>query len=282
MSPVRAAAAVAVLVAVSAREAAGQTTFWQESVEPGLAEVLPLVRVIRGALRNPLGPTALEGALELADRARELRPEDPEVRSLRGLVLYRLDRFGEAAEELATAIRLAPDAPGAHEAAFELGVALTRLERFDGAAAAYRVFLLESPWPTARAIALTNLGESLMGAGRLDEAVAEFRVAAATEPRYTHAHLGLAVALDRAGDEAGARDSMLTALSTGAGLEELDSPSVFFVPEWEIHYFRALALEVAGQEGEARDHWRTFLDEGGAGGPWAGRARDHLSRIEGR
>jgi tetratricopeptide (TPR) repeat protein len=210
-----------------------------------------------------------------------IRPRDAEIRHVRGELLYRLDRFEESARELAEAVRLAPESAAAHEAAFDLGVALTRLERFDEAADAYELFLDESPWPTARAIALTNLAETRMGQGRLEEAMAHYRTAIATQPRYTHGYLGMAVALDRMGDEAAAREAMLTALSTGAGLEELDNPAVFFVPDWEHHYYRALALDVSGRVVEAAAEWQAFLDEGGGSGPYAARVREHLEGLRG-
>jgi tetratricopeptide (TPR) repeat protein len=268
---------------------AEEASLWQETLEPTLTEVRPIVFNIERLLVHnaelrrrglPTDRSVLEQALGLANRACSLRPRDPEIRHLRSRVLYGLERWTDAANDLAEAIRLDPEGPFTHEWAFDLGVALTRLQRWDEAADAYRRFLEECPWPGERSIALTNLGETLMSAGDLEGALVQFRLAVTTAPHYTHAHLGLAVALDRQGDPSGAHSAMLQAMSTGAGLSELESPAVFFVPAWEIFYYRALAAEVTGQVDLARRHWQSFLSEGGQDGPYATRAREHLEALE--
>ena len=275
----RSAACSFLLLVIASRVEAEESSIWQEAVDPSLAPARPMIAELRAVLASEPDRDRLEAALLVANRLLTIRPRDPQARHLRGRVLDGLGRWSEAASDLREALRIEPDGPIAHEVAFDLGVVLTRLQQWAEAARAYRRFLEETPWPRERAIASTNLAETLMGAGRLEEAIAEYRLAVATEPRYTHGHLGLAVALDRQGDAASAREAMLQALSTGAGLAELDGPAVFFVPAYEAHYYRALAAEVADEVERALHEWRSFLAEGGSASPYADRVREHIEAL---
>ncbi len=257
---------------------AQETNIWDETLQPASTTVQPIRRQLWALFAPPGMGAPWSSALPLANRAVRLCPDDAELRFLRGRIFYRLDRWNEAAEDLQRVIQMDPEGSFAAEAAFELGVALTRIERFEEATEAYRFFLLESPWPVSRSIALTNLAETLMARDLLDEALSNFRAAVAVEPRYTLAYFGLAVILDRLGEHAAALEAMLHGLSIGRGIEELSNPSVFYVPDWEIHYYRALAHEALGQPYEALEQWRLFLEGGGDGGPVASRGRAHLRR----
>jgi tetratricopeptide (TPR) repeat protein len=259
---------------------AEETTLWQESLEPNLTVVEEQRRNIWSLLSGEPSHAGWVWGLTQANEAVERLPFDPELRFMRGRLLYYLDRWDESARELSLAIELDPDGPFASDAAFDLGVALTRLERFEEAGAAYDAFLEEAPWPLARSIALTNLAETQIARVLLEEALTSFRAAVAAEPGYTLAYFGLAVALDRIGEEAAAQAAMLHGLSIGIGMEQLDDSGVFYVPAWEIHYYRALAHEALGEPELARTQWQLFLSGGGASGPFAARARAHLQALD--
>lgn len=274
---------LAVALCISLNPSVGnaqERNIWDESIEPASTTAEPMRRQLWASFSTPMMGGSWASVLPLANRAVQLCPNDNELRFLRGRILYRLDRWAEAAADLNAVIESAPEGPFAAEAAFEMGVALTRLERFEEASAAYYLFLRESPWPVSRSIALTNLAETLMARDLLDDALDNFRAAVAVEPRYTLGYFGLAVALDRAGEHAAALEAMLHGLSSGRGIAELSNPSVFYVPDWEVHYYLALAHEALGQPFAALEEWQLFLDGGGDGGPYAARVRDHVRRLE--
>lgn len=272
---------VALLVLTAGAAArAEEATLWQETLEPCLTEVRGQRRNLWALLGTGADRPGWLWGLTQANEAVRRCPNDAELRFLRGRMLYHLDRWEESVEEYHESIRLDPDGPLAAEAAFDLGVTLTRLGRFSEAAEAYRAFLDESPWPLARSIALTNLAETLMAEGLLQESLGAFRAAVSAEPRYSLAYFGLAVILDRLGEETEALSVMLHGLSVGSGIEQLNDPGVFYVPDCEIHYYRALAYEALGQLSMARTQWQLYLSEGGAAEPFAGRARAHLGRLD--
>jgi tetratricopeptide (TPR) repeat protein len=279
-----AALAIAVLaafaaVARAAPAAAQGSGFWRETVEPGCAVADETRRSLWHIVGHDLDQPTWVVALARASRVVERCPSDPELRFLRARLLYDLGRWEESAAELDEVIALDGGGSFAPEAAFTLGVALTRLGRFEDAARAYRRFLEDAVWPQRRAIALTNLAETIMALDRLDEARELFAAAVAADPTYTLGYFGLAVALDRLGEQGQALAEMLHGLSIGLGLEELLSDAVFYVPDWEIHYYRALAHEALGEPALALTQWQAFLGEGGAGGPYADLARAHAARL---
>jgi tetratricopeptide (TPR) repeat protein len=277
----------AILIALSsislclfAVEASAQpASFWADSIRPGVAEAESLRRNLRALIAAQVDRATLLLALPIADRAARLSPDDPEIVYLRARILYDLERWREAVEALEPLITAAPRAPLVTEIALVLGVALTRLDRFADAAAAYRVFLDEEVWPLRRAIALTNLAETHIAQEQLQLALDCFREALATDATYSLAYFGMAVALDRLGEQGRAREVMLQGLTVGMGLSELSNPDVFYVPQWEIHYYRALAQEALGQPDRALEEWQAFLEGGGDDGPYAETVRGHLRRL---
>lgn len=276
-----AALAVAGAVLLVSDPARGQDApFWPGMIEPGLSQVAPLRQNLRALMAARADRATQTLGLTVADRALRLVPGDHELMLLRARLLYDLGRYQESTEQLEAIIEDDPEGTFAAEAAMVLGVTLTRLDRFDEASAAYRMFLDEAVWPQRRAIALTNLAETRMALEDLDGALAALRAALAVESDYTLAYFGLAVVLDRMGEQGRARQEMLHGLSVGPGLVELENPDVFYVPDWEIHYYRALAYEALGEPARALTQWQLFLDGGGASGPWAEIVRGHVVRLQ--
>lgn len=282
MRPAAWAAALLALAAVAqaATARAQGSSFWAETLEPGCARSDEARRGLRAIVANDADRPTLVLGVATASSVVERCPSDAELRFLRARLLYDLGRWEESVTELEATIAIDPRGSFAAEAAFALGVSLTRLGRFEDAARAYRRFLDDAVWPQRRAIALTNLAETIMAADRLDEARAVFEAAVAADPTYTLAYFGLAVVLDRIGEQGQALAEMLHGLSIGMGIEELLSDAVFYVPDWEIHYYRALAHEALGEPQLALTQWHAFLDGGGAGGPYAERAGAHVARLQ--
>lgn len=269
-----------VSVTLCAGSAAAQApTFWPDSIRPGVVYAEGLRDSLRAVVSTPVEVNLHGMGLTMADRALRDLPGDPELTCLRARILYALDRWQEAIDALEPLIAEDPRGAFATEAALVLGVAYTRLERYEDAARAYEVFLAEEVWPRRRAIALTNLGETHIARGQLEEALACFRSALAADSDYSLAYFGLGVVLDRIGEYSRARDAMVHGLASGPGIVELSHPDVFYVPEWEVHYYRALAQEVLGDDGAALVEWRAFLDGGGDSGPYAEIVEQHIRRL---
>lgn len=254
-------------------------TFWADSIRPGAIEAHSLRDSLRAVVSAPAGANLLDMGLTVANRALRSLPDDPELICLRARIYYGLDRWEEAIADLEPLVAADPQGPYVNEATLILGVAYTRLGRYEEAAQAYQVFLDEELWPQRRAMALTNLGETFIARGQLERARELFRSAIATESRYSLAYYGLAVVLDRIGEHRHAREVMLHGLASGPGISELSHPDVFYVPAWEVHYYRALAQEALGDGEAALSEWRAFLDGGGAAGPYAEIVEQHISRL---
>lgn len=124
-----------------------------------------------------------------------------------------------------------------------------------------------------------NLAETYMMLGRLDDSVHAYKEALRHGARISTWY-GLAVALDRDGRGALARDVMIAQGSTGYRLfrSDVDSQGTFFVPHGEVFYYYALAEEALGQVDEALDHWQKFITSG-AHPQYQPRAREHIDAL---
>jgi len=186
----------------------------------------------------------------------------------------------EARCMLERALRDAPNSPLAARGLSDLAIAAAKLGDREAEHAAY-LRALELTWqPDSRANLLANLAESEMALGNLTGAVRGYRSALSTSQQpelVAGAYFGLAVALDRSGDLPSALDAAKRALSvpmppnlfvTGS---VLDLPNVFFMPQYEIHYYKALGAMAAAQLAaddlakrdalsEASDQWSRYLE----------------------
>jgi hypothetical protein len=140
-----------------------------------------------------------------------------------------------------------------------------------------------------------------MVTGDLHAAIRDYRRAAdlAQLPHaQALAHWGLGIALERDGD----LPSALNAIRTAQGIKlpsppypashALELPEVFFVPDYDIHYYRALgamaearsASELPARKlalSEAVAAWTEYVRRAEAdGAPWIEHARMHRTRCE--
>lgn len=165
---------------------------------------------------------------------------------------------------------------------------------------------LELSWEAdERANILLNRGESRMvlsskpgATWRMADAIDDFRSALrlATRPDLQALALySLGTALERSGDLPSALDAMARARSIQLGPvypSALDLPSVFYVPRYDLYYYKALDALAAAKLStdviaraealeQARGFWTRYLQEAEADGHvWVGNARLHLASTE--
>jgi tetratricopeptide (TPR) repeat protein len=138
------------------------------------------------------------------------------------------------------------------------------LDHADGTA----TFELDTVWG--------NLAETYMMLNRLEEAVDAYRVAVSLGANASIA-FGLAVALDRDGSPAEAMD-VIRFQGVDAVKEYfrlMATGVIFYVPDGEEHYYKALIFEAWGYWEQSAKEWREFLDSG-AQPQFRARAKQHL------
>lgn len=111
-----------------------------------------------------IGDARLEEALIKVDRARELDPLSLSINTNRGLVLYRLHRYVDAATQFQKTLELDANFPRAY---FGYGMVLEQLGRFDEAIAAFQKCVQLSG---GGSVPLSSLGHVYAVSGRRAEA----------------------------------------------------------------------------------------------------------------
>jgi tetratricopeptide (TPR) repeat protein len=162
-------------------------------------ELLPDDAEVRNCLGNALqGLGQLDEAVINYRRALQIKPDFAQVHSNLSVALLDLDQADAAVAASRRALQIKPDYAPAHN---NLGNALQRLERFDEAAASCRRALQFKP---DFAEAHNNLGNSLQSLRQFDEAVASCRRALELKPDFAEAHNNLGNSLQSLGqfDEA--------------------------------------------------------------------------------
>ena len=186
----------------------------------------------------------------------------------------------EARCMLERALRDAPDSPLAAHGLSDLAIAAAKMGDRQAEHAAY-LRALELTWePDSRGNLLANLAESDMALGDLKRAVRGYQRALASSQQpelVAGAYFGLAVALDRSGDLPSALEAAKRAVSVQlpptlfAAGSVLDLPNVFFMPSYEVHYYKALGAMAEAQLAkddfarrdalaEALEQWTRYLE----------------------
>jgi tetratricopeptide (TPR) repeat protein len=185
--------------------------------------------------------------------------------------------------------RLAPRDPRLESVYFRRSLAYTKLggtENYRRAAVDYEkeLRLLDPASAPEDAVArvLSNAAEIYMALGDLDRALTLYAdsIEFATTSQRLYA-FGLAVALDRDGQAAKARE--IIRRFGGYSYEVLNprDGGVFFIPDGDEHYYEGLGHDSAGQLDSAINHYRQFLRMQ-PDSPYAERARANIAHLEAR
>lgn len=303
MSPAwRIARSAAALLLCASGVAGAQPDVWDRARDPSAAKAYDTRVAVERMLSLASDPVAgfatsrrlNRAAVAMIDLAGGAQLGDPDLDFVLGdaLVSAELSREREAREVLERALQRTPSAPWSAQAWFDIAIASAKLGDSQQELDAY-THALESAWNTdIRANIFYNRGETNMVLGRLGDAVDDYSEAIriAQSPQIQAlAYYGLAIARERSSDLPSALDAAALALTIR--LPVLDLPSVFFVPQYDKHYYKALgALAVArdAEDDEARlralvaaeRHWSRYLD--GAvpdGHRWVDNARRHRQRA---
>lgn len=123
-----------------------------------------------------------------------------------------------------------------------------------------------------------NSADALMAQGRLDEAISSYRRAQRGRPDSRAVALGLAVALDRAGDLEGAQRVLQQTLRGERRPDRAWPRGLVLFPVEEEHVYRALLLAYLGRAKEACEELARFL-EMAPQSPYAAHAAERLAAL---
>ncbi len=251
-------------LALFAARASEASSLWDRVRDPNTRRnESAMVEALRARTPTDIPPDVVDMAPEfeslLALRAAtvlEMRGgaalHDPEVSYFLGDALVTADRGRDedARNVLLSAIAMDPSSPETARAWFDIAIASNRLHEFEHERQAYDEALRVEWDGNKRAGIYMNRGEASMSLGDLTLAEKDYQIALATTDEseiHALAAWGLAVALAR--DEnlpdalkyAYEASQMTFREPGGRTISALELPGVFFTPDYEVLYYRALA-----------------------------------------
>jgi tetratricopeptide (TPR) repeat protein len=262
--------------------ASAEPTLWQRSKAPGwsarakarlraeqLFDQASDPRADPEMLRDlSLGSAAL---LELSGEARR----DPWQRVLLGRLLLdaRPGREREAVRLIESGLPALPDSDFKRQSLFDVGLGAMFSGEMEHAARAFTAALALAWKPDDRATLHRNRGKARMLSGQLLGAVADFRDAVQLGRGVevmALSRFGLGVALERSGDY----PQGLQEIARGVALRlpvppyptesVLDLPGLRWIPEYDVHYFRALGemsqVDAADSSQLLRERYQSALE----------------------
>ena len=153
---------------------------------------VPLLFNILGACYKAIGE--IDGALQMFEKAVEIKPDYAEVHNNIGLTLLEKKNTKLAIKSFNSAIDSMPKFYGAY---FNRGVALKQNGQLDEAIRSYKKAIDLKP---DYAQAHNNLGTILKDLGQINAAIKHFRAALVLKPSYAEAYNNLGIALKELGD----------------------------------------------------------------------------------
>jgi len=253
---------------------------WERAKRPELLRYCEVVGSARAKLSS--GHTAVKAGLDLAREAERVLADRAEAFVLEGRALMALGDGQQAVTAFRAAVVRDARALDEPIARLAWARALAQTGQLKEAAEAYRIL---QPWVRElrgadREAAQIEVGIAAMtmGRGGLDDAVSSLRAATRECGNDLHsvAVLALALALDRRGDIAGAREALRMDRSMGDPRDRIEiSRAVFALAPSDALAASALALEIAGERAGAHDAWQAAI-EADPKGPWTDYARAHV------
>jgi tetratricopeptide (TPR) repeat protein len=304
--------ALAALVAVAAQTARADTppSTWDKIRDPALRDRFDLHTRAREeilAFRQSSAPPAIRQAKlaavrVLLEEAHAAQSPDPLLRFDLGEIYEMQLNFTRAIDVLKPAIDLAPDLPAALTAYISLANAYAYLDRSADERDVYERYLARATEVRSRAIAMLNLAEAHMHLGDLTDAVAEYKETidvASSLPNVIEledntgllAVWGLAVALDRSGDESGGATKAVLAEQLDPNERVIRSgANVFFVPKYERLWYLALGATVHAKEATTvkesaerwaivEAYWTAYVQRANPRDRWLAQAHAHKDRA---
>jgi pentatricopeptide repeat protein len=258
----------------AARDARGESEFWEEMANPGIRQYRELVAA--GRERIDAGDYRL--ALEGLERARTLMPNEAPAHAWAAYALSRTGDAARAVEAWDRALAVGDAVYLDERLAFECAAGYAQVGRFDDAGEVYGQMLSRGVSHQVRAAVLVNLGD-MISAGSCDglnEAIELYQEAVRDYPDHAGAHWRLAAALMRAGQADEGELELGAALRLDPQWQSLGQGGASIFPTYDLHLYRALGWEHLGHATQARDEWQAYLDGGGSQGCWAETARARI------
>jgi len=312
----RSAAIAAALLVLSTGTAQARPSIWDEAREPEsrrayealVAVERMIARAEEGSFDLGLRHNFTRAALAMLELAGGARLSDVRLKFLLADLLLDAGIGKERAARalLEEALAEAPESPLAGQAYFQLAIASAKLGDSAREHEAY-TRALERIWqPDFRAQIHLNRAESRMVLASnpdddrftLEDALADYRRALELASRpdiQSLAYYGLGIALERNGNLPAALEAFERAASIHLGPlfpSALDMPGVFFVPAYDLFYYKALeAMALARVAEDVQDrirywdlsvaYWRRYLEEAEPEGhAWVYNARLHRASAE--
>ncbi len=188
----------------------------------------------------------------------------------------------EAVRAELTFIRLAPRDPRSEQCLESTATMLTKItgtQELRQAIEVYREILERQDPDNPSSVTLPNLAEIYMMLGDLEPAIAAYSQAVVGGADAS-AILGLAVALDRAGQGQQARQLVrsIGQESLARWQAQLIDGRVYYVPTGEFHYYLGLLYDAQGDNFRAAQHYDMFV-ESGAHPQFAKRAKQNKANL---
>jgi tetratricopeptide (TPR) repeat protein len=278
----RSAWAAALSLCCWVRAAEAEPTLWERAKDPG-ASLRARARLRAEQLFDQASdarsdPQLLQqlsaGSAALLELSGGRR--DPFQAVLLGRVLLdaRPGREAEAVRLIESGLALLPDSDFKRASLFDVGLGSMLSGDMEHAVRAFTSALALAWDPDYRASIHRNRGKAQMLAGHLSESVNDFRAAVALARGVevlALSHFGLGVALERSGDYPQGMQEIARGVAVRLPVPPypsdsvLDLPSLRWIPEHDVHYFRGLgemteASDPAVDADAQREHYALALE----------------------
>jgi tetratricopeptide (TPR) repeat protein len=284
--------ALSISLAPGAR-AASQTEGGVSARDPAAVDAYQIHEEVQRRLarlddRSDQYQAALESARAILTSNDAERSKSPLLRYDLAYVHYELKDYARAAEIYRATIAAFPDHPMTERAWLQLAFACGHFGDNLCEREAYEKILRIETEDVYRMTPILNLAETMMHLGELKEAIEGYREALRLAGRFPSretaplATWGLAIALDRSGDRAGAEREAKFALDLERSMNLpnlLRSNLVFFVPQYEVEWYDGLrAIARARAATTARQASRAWADAEKHFGAYVAAAEPHKDR----